>query len=123
MLGEFGPYFTDRYQTPWGQAVNFDGAGSDEVRAFFASERPQWFGDFHIDGLRLDAVHEIIDRSATTFLAELAVEADRASRFGAPCCLIAESADNDPACRHDPLRRAASDSMRNGTTTSTMPCT
>ncbi len=57
---------------PWGPAVNFDGADSNDVRAYFLHNARQWFTDFHIDGLRLDAVHEIIDRSATPFLAELA---------------------------------------------------
>jgi maltooligosyltrehalose trehalohydrolase len=92
ILGAFGPYFTDRYRTPWGPAVNFDGADSNDVRAYFLYNVRQWFTEFHIDGLRLDAVHEIIDRSAVPFLSDLAgVAADSSGRF-----LVAESADNNP---------------------------
>ena len=92
ILDAFGPYFTDRYRTPWGPAVNFDGANSNDVRAYFLDNARQWFTEFHIDGLRLDAVHEIIDRSATPFLSDLArVAADIGGRF-----LVAESADNNP---------------------------
>ncbi len=89
---EFGPYFTDRYRTPWGPAVNFDGAGSDDVRAYFLQNARQWFTDFHIDGLRLDAVHEIIDRSAIPFLSALATAVDDLGDG----FLVAESADNNP---------------------------
>jgi maltooligosyltrehalose trehalohydrolase len=97
VLGTFAPYFTDRYATPWGKAVNFDGPGSDEVRSYFTQNAEQWFSDFHVDALRLDAVHEIIDRNATTFLAELARHTSELSdRLGSRFSLIAESADNDP---------------------------
>jgi maltooligosyltrehalose trehalohydrolase len=98
VLGAYGPYFTDRYRTPWGPAVNFDGVSSDPVRAFFSQNACQWFSDYHIDGLRLDAVHEIIDRTASPFLAELghAVE-DLGDRLGRRGFLVAESADNNPA--------------------------
>jgi maltooligosyltrehalose trehalohydrolase len=97
VLGAFGPYFTDRYRTPWGEAVNLDGPGSDGVREYFRANVAQWFGDFHIDGLRLDAVHELIDRSARPFLAELAtVRAEIDEACGRRAVLIAESADNDP---------------------------
>ena len=97
VLGEYGPYFTDRYATPWGKAVNFDGPGSDQVRSYFIENARQWFRDFHVDALRLDAVHEIIDRNATTFLEELARQTGELSGLlGTPCQLIAESADNDP---------------------------
>ena len=67
-LREFGPYFTDRYATPWGQAVNFDGPGSDEVRRFFCDNALMWLRDYHLDGLRLDAVHAIVRhvRAATS---------------------------------------------------------
>jgi maltooligosyltrehalose trehalohydrolase len=68
---DFGPYFTDRYKTPWGAAINFDGPYSDEVRRFFIENAVYWLTDFHIDALRLDAVHAIIDNSASTFLEEL----------------------------------------------------
>jgi maltooligosyltrehalose trehalohydrolase len=92
VLDAFGPYFTDRYRTPWGPAVNFDGPSSNDVRNFFLHNARQWFTDFHIDGLRLDAVHEIIDRTAIPFLVELAEEiGNLGDGF-----LVAESADNNP---------------------------
>ena len=97
VLAAFGRYFTDRYATSWGKAINFDGPASDEVRAYFIQNALQWFSAFHVDALRLDAVHEIIDHSATTFLEELARETKALSdRTGFPYHLIAESADNDP---------------------------
>ena len=65
-LSEYGPYFTDRYQTPWGQAVNFDGDHSDEVRGYFIDNALYWVTEYHIDGLRLDAIHAIFD--ATTHI-------------------------------------------------------
>jgi maltooligosyltrehalose trehalohydrolase len=97
VLPAYGPYLTDRYRTPWGPAVNLDGPDSDPVRDFFVANALQWFEDFHVDGLRLDAVHEFIDRSARPFLVQLS-EAVAASseRTGRPHWLIAESADNDP---------------------------
>ncbi len=79
-LGEFGPYFTDRYKTPWGDAVNFDGPDSDEVRRFFVDNALMWLRDYHFDGLRLDAVHAIVDTGATHILEELAVEVDALAR-------------------------------------------
>src|ERR1700737_3599171 len=73
-LGEYGPYFTDRYRTPWGQALNYDGPYSDEVRHFFVQNALYWIEHFHIDALRLDAIHGIYDASAIPFLAELSSE-------------------------------------------------
>ena len=70
-LNAFGPYFTDRYHTPWGQAVNLDGPGSDEVRKFFIENAMYWLEYYHVDALRLDAVHGRYDCRATHFLAEL----------------------------------------------------
>jgi len=70
-LADFGPYFTDRYRTPWGQALNFDGEYSDEVRRFFVENALYWIEEFHVDVLRLDAVHAIVDNSAKPFLREL----------------------------------------------------
>jgi|HubBroStandDraft_5_1064220.scaffolds.fasta_scaffold01393_5 maltooligosyltrehalose trehalohydrolase len=70
-LDAFGPYFTDRYRTPWGRAVNFDGLDSDAVREFFISNALYLLNEFHLDGLRLDAVHGIFDFGARHFLAEL----------------------------------------------------
>lgn len=70
-LAQFGPYFTDRYHTPWSCAVNFDGPGSDAVRQFVIDNACQWVRDFHLDGLRLDAVQTIYDFGAQHILAEL----------------------------------------------------
>jgi maltooligosyltrehalose trehalohydrolase len=70
-LEAFGPYFTDKYKTPWGKAVNFDDAGSDAVRKFFIENALMWFRDFHIDALRLDAVHAIKDFSPEHILRKI----------------------------------------------------
>ena len=96
-LGRFGPYFTAEFQTPWGEAVNFTGPGSDEVRRFFIDNAVMWFRDYHLDGLRLDAVHAIIDTSATHFLEQLAARiASLEAELGRHLVLIAESDLNDP---------------------------
>jgi maltooligosyltrehalose trehalohydrolase len=101
-LSAYGPYFTDRYQTPWGQAINFDGAGSDEVRRFFIDSALYWLQDYHIDALRLDAVHGIFDFGARHFLAELkSAVADMSQRLGRPLYLIAESDLNDSRILHN----------------------
>jgi maltooligosyltrehalose trehalohydrolase len=68
---EYGPYFTDKYKTPWGLAINYDDAWCDGVRHFFWQNALMWLDEFHIDGLRLDAVHAIWDNSANHFIAEL----------------------------------------------------
>jgi maltooligosyltrehalose trehalohydrolase len=96
VLGAFGPYFTDRYRTPWGDALNFDGPGSDGVRNFFIENARTWVRDFKIDALRLDAVHAIADPSAYPFVEEL-VDAvhDVAEVEGRHIWVIAESAAND----------------------------
>jgi maltooligosyltrehalose trehalohydrolase len=95
-LGEFGPYFTDRYKTPWGAALNFDGPESDEVRHFFIQSALYWLENFHIDALRLDAIHGIFDASAIPFLADLSKEVNAfAAREGRNISLIAESDLND----------------------------
>ena len=95
-LGDFGPYFTDRYRTPWGAAVNYDGPHSDEVRRFFLENALYWLSDFRMDALRIDAIHGIFDVSAYPFLAELA-DAVRglASRENRKIHLIPESDLND----------------------------
>ena len=96
-LRDFGPYFTDRYKTPWGEALNFDGAGSDEVRNYFLNNAVQWIETFHFDGLRLDAVHAIVDTSARPFLQELAEVAHaKGEELRREIVLIAESDLNDP---------------------------
>ena len=104
-LSAYGPYFTDRYQTPWGQAINFDGAGSDEVRRFFIENALYWLEDYHFDALRLDAVHGIFDFGARHFLAELKSETAKLSqRLGRKIHLIAESDLNDARLLHHPER-------------------
>lgn len=96
-LGHFGPYFTRRYATPWGDAVNLDGPGSDEVRRFFVDNALMWLRDYHIDGLRIDAVHAIVDMSAMHFLEALASEVGNLeAELGRHLVLIAESDLNDP---------------------------
>ncbi|MGB2667226.1 MAG: malto-oligosyltrehalose trehalohydrolase [Candidatus Acidiferrum sp.] len=95
-LAHFGPYFTDRYKTPWGQAINFDGAGSDQVRRYFIENALQWVTEFHIDALRLDAVHAIVDSSARTFLEELAITLHAAGKkLGRSVYAFPESNRND----------------------------
>ena len=102
-LSAFGPYFTDRYRTPWGQAVNFDGQDSDEVRRFFIENALYWLEDYHFDSLRLDAVHGIFDFSARHFLAELKSSVNALStRLGRRLHLIAESDLNDFRLLRDP---------------------
>ena len=97
VLDRFGPYFNSRYRTPWGSALNFDGAYSDDVRFYFLENARQWLRDFHIDALRLDAIHAIHDMSAYPFLAELADCAHQDARSAARrAWLIAESDLNDP---------------------------
>jgi maltooligosyltrehalose trehalohydrolase len=97
-LGAFGPYFTDRHETPWGWAVNLDDEGSDQVRAFLRGVARYGLVDMELDGLRLDAVHELQDDSPRHFLAELAdAVADWEREIGRPLTLIAESDRNDPA--------------------------
>lgn len=97
-LAEFGPYFTGAHHTPWGQAVNLDGPGSPAVRAFVIENALRWLRDFHLDALRLDAVHALIDDSPTHLLAELSEAVQHlAGELGRPLSLIAESDLNDAA--------------------------
>jgi len=95
-LGDFGPYFTDHYRTPWGQAINYDGPDSDEVRHFVISNALYWITEYHMDGLRLDAIHGIYDFGAQHILQELS-EAVHAlgMRLGRTVSVIAESDLND----------------------------
>lgn len=95
-LSQFGPYFTDAYKTPWGAAVNFDDKYSYGVRNYFIQNALMWFRDFHIDALRLDAIHAIRDYSARHFMLELAEYTAELSRVtGKKHYLIAESNLND----------------------------
>lgn len=96
-LAEYGPYFTDKYKTGWGQAINFDDAWCDGVRNFYCQNALMWLDEFHIDGLRLDAVHAIRDFSAKHFMEELSEKVDSLEkRTGRRKILIAELDLNDP---------------------------
>jgi maltooligosyltrehalose trehalohydrolase len=96
-LGFYAPYFTDRYSTPWGDAVNLDDAGSDDVRRFFIDNALMWLRDYHFDALRIDAVHAIFDHSALHFLEELATDVKTLeTKTGRHLVLIAESDLNNP---------------------------
>jgi maltooligosyltrehalose trehalohydrolase len=95
-LGDYGPYFTDRYRTPWGSAINFDGPGSDEVRRFFIDNALYWVTEYHMDGLRIDAIHGIFDFSAQHILYDLGEAVHRqAKKLGRRKAVIAESDLND----------------------------
>jgi maltooligosyltrehalose trehalohydrolase len=95
-LSEFGPYFTDRYRTPWGSAFNYDGAGSDPVRDFVLDNARLWIEEYHVDGLRLDAVHAIFDFGARHILADVReAVAESGRRVGRQVHVIAESDLND----------------------------
>ncbi|HEY7274788.1 MAG TPA: malto-oligosyltrehalose trehalohydrolase [Trebonia sp.] len=96
-LASFGPYFTDVYATPWGPAVNLDQPGSDEVRSFVVGNALMWLRDYHLDGLRLDAVHAFQDHRAVHILEELAAAVDDlAAASGRSLVLVAESDMNNP---------------------------
>lgn len=95
--GKYGPYIVDAHHTPWGGAVNLESEGASEVRRFFCDNALMWLRDFHLDGLRLDAVHALVDRSAIHFLEQLATEVETLqASTGRPLALIAESDLNDP---------------------------
>lgn len=96
-LHEFGPYFSDEYDTPWGWAINLDGAGSDEVRRLICDAALYWLREYHFDGLRLDAVHAFLDRSAVHLLEQMSREVRALeAEVGRPLVLVAESDLNDP---------------------------
>ena len=95
-FSDFGPYFTDKYHTPWGKAINFDDAGCDAVRNFFIENALMWFRDFHIDALRLDAVHAIKDLSPVHILEEIKTYTEKLSQVtGREYQLIVELDLND----------------------------
>ena len=97
-LREFGPYFSSRHTTPWGDGVNLDGPDSAAVRAYFIDNALRWFADFGIDALRLDAIHALVDDSEVHLLAELSERtAELSRRLGRPLSLTAESDLNQPA--------------------------
>jgi maltooligosyltrehalose trehalohydrolase len=100
-LEAFGPYFTDRYSTFWGRAINYDDRGCDAVREWVAQSACGWIRDFHLDGLRLDAVHAIFDNSPTHIVAEIAA---RVHRLCPRAFVIAESALNDARVIRPPER-------------------
>jgi maltooligosyltrehalose trehalohydrolase len=96
-LGEFGRYFNDRYKTPWGAAVNYDGHGCDAVRDYVLDNVRMWLEEFHLDGLRLDAVHAIFDLGARHILRAIEEVAEAvAAHRGWPATIVAESDLNDP---------------------------
>ena len=96
-LAQYGPYFTDRHQTEWGPALNYDGPHSDEVRRFIADNALMWMREYHFDGLRLDAVHAIVDQTPVHILEQLAQETRALSaQLDRAKILIAESDTNDP---------------------------
>jgi maltooligosyltrehalose trehalohydrolase len=102
-LGAYGPYFTDAVHTPWGNAVNLNGPESDEVRGFFLENAVMWLRDYHFDGLRLDAVHALVDTSAMHFLEELAARVKELElELERHLVLVAESHLNDPRLLHSP---------------------
>ena len=95
--GKFGSYLTSAHKTPWGGAVNLEEAGAHQVRRFFCDNALMWMRDFHIDGLRIDAIHAFVDRSAVHFLEQLAIETETlAATIRRNLVLIAESDLNDP---------------------------
>jgi len=95
--GKFGPYIVEAHQTPWGGAVNLEKEGASEVRRFFCDDALMWLRDFHIDGLRIDAVHAFVDRSAIHFVEQVAIEVKAlAAATRRDLVLIAESNLNDP---------------------------
>ncbi len=101
-LWDYGPYFTSRYKTPWGDAVNFDGEGSDHVRRYFIESALMFQQEYHVDALRVDAVHAIHDQSARPFLQELQeVLQEAALRANRRFHVIAESDLNDPRVIRD----------------------
>ena len=95
-LAEYGPYFTERYRTPWGSALNFDGADAAGVRRHFVENARYWVRELHVDGFRLDAIHAIYDAGHVHILTEVAEAArEEGRRLGRPVHVVAESHDNE----------------------------
>jgi maltooligosyltrehalose trehalohydrolase len=104
-LNDYGPYFTDRYKTPWGPAINLDGPESDEVRKFIIDNALYWVTEYHIDGLRIDAIHGIFDFSAQHILFDIQEAVHRqAEKLGRPIVVIAESDLNDVRAINPPSK-------------------
>lgn len=102
-FNEYAPYFTDRYNTPWGDAINFDGEWSDGVRDYFSDNALYWLHHFHIDGLRLDAIHMVFDNGSRHFWNYLTEKVkDLEQRAGRSLYLIAESDLNSPRVVNSP---------------------
>ena len=121
-LGEFGPYFTDRYRTSWGPALNYDAPGSDAVRDFILDNVRLWIEDFHFDGLRLDAVHAIFDSRPCHILREIKRSRRRGRRR--PARAYHRRKSGQRSCVWSARRSAAdTDSTPNGTRISITPCT
>jgi maltooligosyltrehalose trehalohydrolase len=96
-LDQFAPYFTSNYHTPWGRALNFDGPWSDGVRDYIIGNVLHWFRNYHLDGLRFDAIHEIYDRNAISIWEEMHERVQDLMRVGGrPMYLVAESDLNSP---------------------------
>jgi maltooligosyltrehalose trehalohydrolase len=92
----FGPYFTDKHKTPWGEAINYDQPGCEHVRRYFIENALYWIREYHMDGLRLDAVQTIKDDSPEHILAEISGSVGAlAQELGRTVCVIAESDEND----------------------------
>ncbi len=114
VTGHFGDYVTDSYHTPWGGAVNFSGEGSDQVRRLFLDNVRLWVDDFGVDGLRLDAVHAIVDPSARPFIEEVNAAAHRiGERAGRSVLVFLESSDNDPSTVMAPPSGVGGDAVWN----------
>lgn len=102
-LGQYGPYFTEKYLTPWGPALNFDDQDSDDVRRFFIENALHWVSDYHIDGFRLDAIHAIKDDTPRPFLQEFTTAVhEHAADLGRTVHVIAESIRNNPTVCNPP---------------------
>ena len=103
--GEYMPLFSDRHKSPWGAGLNFDGEGSEGVRRYFVENALYWLTEYHVDALRLDAVHAIVDTGRRHFLRQLAEEFHaQAARLGRAAYLIAESDLNDVRVLRDPAQ-------------------
>ena len=104
-LRDFGPYFTDRCSTPWGDAVNLDGPFSDHVRAYFLHNLLHWMRRYRVDGFRLDATHAFHDERPDPFLRQIGeLAATFRTAAGAPPLILAESDLNDPRISMRPTR-------------------